>query len=180
MYACGRLTLRRIRGSAMCAVLARHDSTKEQRVCGKVTKWMADLGYGFVTRPDGRTLFVHHSEVSFVPGSPKRLPFGATVEYVIAEDAKKRKPFAKSVTLVGGGPVDSRDRASLWAMTAEDLPPEQQGKLSRRSLLTEQSMSLEPSSDANDVDYFSLDELADPPQQRTDAQAISNPATIQK
>ena len=60
-------------------------------------KWFdPEKGYGFLVRPTGDDLFVHHSEVE---GDPSDLEPGGEVEYVVGRN--DRGPNARSVRLVG-------------------------------------------------------------------------------
>ncbi|HUZ10515.1 MAG TPA: cold shock domain-containing protein [Acidimicrobiales bacterium] len=56
----------------------------------------AAKGYGFVSRPDGEDLFVHHSNVA--GGGFRALETGQQVEFVIAPG--RRGPEAREVKVV--------------------------------------------------------------------------------
>jgi CspA family cold shock protein len=58
-------------------------------------KWVdAEKGYGFLVRPTGEDLFVHHSEVK---GDPSSLASNNEVEYEVGEG--KRGPVALALKL---------------------------------------------------------------------------------
>jgi len=63
---------------------------------GRVKWFDPEKGYGFLIRPTGDDLFVHHSEVE---GEPSALEPGGEVEYVVGRN--DRGPNARSVRLVG-------------------------------------------------------------------------------
>ncbi len=63
---------------------------------GRVKWFDPEKGYGFLVRPTGDDLFVHHSEVE---GDPSGLEPGGEVEYVVGRN--DRGPNARSVRLVG-------------------------------------------------------------------------------
>jgi cold shock CspA family protein len=63
---------------------------------GRVKWFDPEKGYGFLVRPTGDDLFVHHSEVE---GDPSDLEPGGEVEYVVGRN--DRGPNARSVRLVG-------------------------------------------------------------------------------
>jgi len=69
------------------------ESDREQ---GRVKWFDPEKGYGFLVRPTGDDLFVHHSEVE---GDPSDLEPGGEVEYVVGRN--DRGPNARSVRLVG-------------------------------------------------------------------------------
>jgi cold shock CspA family protein len=62
---------------------------------GRVKWFDPEKGYGFLVRPTGDDLFVHHSEVE---GEPSALEPGGEVEYVVGRN--DRGPNARSVRLV--------------------------------------------------------------------------------
>ena len=62
---------------------------------GRVKWFDPEKGYGFLVRPTGDDLFVHHSEVA---GEPSALEPGGEVEYVVGRN--DRGPNARSVRLV--------------------------------------------------------------------------------
>jgi len=62
---------------------------------GRVKWFDPEKGYGFLIRPTGDDLFVHHSEVE---GEPSALEPGSEVEYVVGRN--DRGPNACSVRLV--------------------------------------------------------------------------------
>jgi cold shock CspA family protein len=68
------------------------DPGREQ---GRVKWFDPEKGYGFLVRPTGEDLFVHHSEVE---GDPSALEPGSDVEYVVGRN--DRGPNARSVHLV--------------------------------------------------------------------------------
>ncbi len=63
---------------------------------GRVKWFDPEKGYGFLVRPTGDDLFVHHSEVE---GDPSDLEPGGEVEYVVGRN--DRGPNARTVRLVG-------------------------------------------------------------------------------
>jgi cold shock CspA family protein len=67
-------------------------SDREQ---GRVKWFDPEKGYGFLIRPTGDDLFVHHSEVE---GEPSALEPGGEVEYVVGRN--DRGPNARSVRLM--------------------------------------------------------------------------------
>jgi cold shock CspA family protein len=62
---------------------------------GRVKWFDPEKGYGFLIRPTGDDLFVHHSEIE---GEPSALEPGGEVEYVVGRN--DRGPNARSVRLV--------------------------------------------------------------------------------
>ncbi|MEJ7872228.1 MAG: cold shock domain-containing protein [Rubrobacteraceae bacterium] len=68
------------------------ESNREQ---GRVKWFDPEKGYGFLVRPTGEDLFVHHSEVE---GEPSALEPGGDVEYEVGRN--DRGPNARSVRLV--------------------------------------------------------------------------------
>jgi cold shock CspA family protein len=63
---------------------------------GRVKWFDPEKGYGFLVRPTGDDLFVHHSEVE---GEPSALEPGSEVEYVVGRN--DRGPNARSVRPLG-------------------------------------------------------------------------------
>ena len=63
---------------------------------GRVKWFDPEKGYGFLVRPTGDDLFVHHSEIE---GEPSALEPGSEVEYVVGRN--DRGPNARSVRLLG-------------------------------------------------------------------------------
>jgi CspA family cold shock protein len=71
-------------------------ASEPDREQGRVKWFDPEKGYGFLVRPTGDDLFVHHSEVE---GDPSDLEPGGEVEYVVGRN--DRGPNARSVRLVG-------------------------------------------------------------------------------
>ncbi len=71
------------------------DAPEPGRERGRVKWFDAEKGYGFLVRPTGEDLFVHHSEVE---GDAADLGPGGEVEYVVGRN--DRGPNARSVRLV--------------------------------------------------------------------------------
>ena len=69
------------------------EATREQ---GRVKWFDAEKGYGFLVRPTGEDLFVHHSEVE---GDAADLGPGGEVEYTVGRN--DRGPNARGVRLLG-------------------------------------------------------------------------------
>ena len=69
------------------------DPSREQ---GRVKWFDPEKGYGFLIRPTGEDLFVHHSEVE---GDPSALVPNADVEYVVGRN--DRGPNARAVSPLG-------------------------------------------------------------------------------
>jgi cold shock CspA family protein len=69
--------------------------SESDRERGRVKWFDPEKGYGFLVRPSGEDLFVHHSEVE---GDPSALESGSGVEYVVGQN--DRGPNARSVRLV--------------------------------------------------------------------------------
>ena len=67
-----------------------------QRERGRVKWFDAEKGYGFLVRPTGEDLFVHHSEVK---GDPSELSPNGEVEYEVGRN--DRGPNARSVQPLG-------------------------------------------------------------------------------
>ena len=63
---------------------------------GRVKWFDSDKGYGFLVRPTGDDLFVHHSEVQ---GDPSELSPSGEVEYEVGHN--DRGPNARSVRTIG-------------------------------------------------------------------------------
>ena len=63
---------------------------------GRVKWFDAEKGYGFLIRPTGDDLFVHHSEVQ---GDPSELSPSGEVEYEVGRN--DRGPNARSVRTLG-------------------------------------------------------------------------------
>ncbi len=72
------------------------EAEQEVREQGRVKWFDAEKGYGFLVRPTGEDLFVHHSEVE---GDASVLGPGGEVEYVVGRN--DRGPNARSVRLLG-------------------------------------------------------------------------------
>ena len=72
------------------------DTEPEQvREQGRVKWFDPEKGYGFLVRPTGEDLFVHHSEIA---GEPSELMPGGQVEYVVGRN--DRGPNARAVRVV--------------------------------------------------------------------------------
>jgi CspA family cold shock protein len=70
-------------------------SPETDREQGRVKWFDPEKGYGFLVRPTGEDLFVHHSEIE---GDPSALEPGGEVEYVVGRN--DRGPNARSVHLL--------------------------------------------------------------------------------
>jgi cold shock CspA family protein len=79
------------------ATAAGDAATEPDREQGRVKWFDPEKGYGFLVRPTGEDLFVHHSEIE---GDPSALEPGGEIEYVVGRN--DRGPNARSVRLVGG------------------------------------------------------------------------------
>ena len=75
------------------AAAAAPDEPERER--GRVKWFDAEKGYGFLVRPTGEDLFVHHSEVE---GDASDLGPGGEVEYIVGRN--DRGPNARSVRLM--------------------------------------------------------------------------------
>ncbi len=71
-------------------------TSRQDREQGRVKWFDPEKGYGFLVRPTGDDLFVHHSEIE---GEPSALEPGSEVEYVVGRN--DRGPNARSVRLLG-------------------------------------------------------------------------------
>ena len=74
---------------------ARTEAPEPDREQGRVKWFDPEKGYGFLVRPTGEDLFVHHSEVE---GEPSALEPGGEVEYVVGRN--DRGPNARSVRII--------------------------------------------------------------------------------
>lgn len=72
------------------------DATDSSRERGRVKWFDAEKGYGFLVRPTGEDLFVHHSEIE---GKPSDLEPNGPVEYAVGQN--DRGPNARSVKFLG-------------------------------------------------------------------------------
>ena len=82
------------------------ESTEESRETGTV-KWFSDRkGYGFITREEGKDVFVHFSGIR--AGGPRSLGEGDKVEFTIETD--DRGPRATDLTVIEAAPRQSFDR----------------------------------------------------------------------
>ena len=71
------------------------DAEAPDREQGRVKWFDPEKGYGFLVRPTGEDLFVHHSEIE---GDASALEPGSRVEYVVGRN--DRGPNARSVRLM--------------------------------------------------------------------------------
>lgn len=71
------------------------ESPEPDREQGRVKWFDPEKGYGFLVRPTGEDLFVHHSEVE---GDPSALEPGGDVEYVVGRN--DRGPNARGVRVI--------------------------------------------------------------------------------
>jgi cold shock CspA family protein len=71
------------------------EAAASDREQGRVKWFDPEKGYGFLVRPTGEDLFVHHSEVE---GDPGALEPGGDVEYVVGRN--DRGPNAREVRVV--------------------------------------------------------------------------------
>ena len=72
------------------------EASEPSRERGRVKWFDAEKGYGFLVRPTGEDLFVHHSEVQ---GDPSELSPSGEVEYEVGRN--DRGPNARSVRTIG-------------------------------------------------------------------------------
>ncbi len=68
------------------------------RVTGTVKWFNASKGYGFISRPEGKDLFVHYSAIQDAGAGFRTLNEGEAVEFDVEEGAKG--PQAKNVVRV--------------------------------------------------------------------------------
>ena len=79
---------------------------EESRVNGTV-KWFSDgKGYGFITRDEGKDVFVHFSGIR--AGGPRSLSEGDKVEFSI--ETGDRGPSAADLVVTEAAPRQSFDR----------------------------------------------------------------------
>ncbi len=68
----------------------------EERIAGTV-KWFSDRkGYGFITRDEGKDVFIHYSGIR--AGGPRSLNEGDKVEFSIEDDPRGPKAVDLVVT----------------------------------------------------------------------------------
>jgi CspA family cold shock protein len=78
----------------------------EERITGTV-KWFSDRkGYGFITRDEGKDVFIHYSGIR--AGGPRSLNEGDKVEFSIEDDA--RGPKAADLVVTEAAPRTSYSR----------------------------------------------------------------------
>jgi CspA family cold shock protein len=78
----------------------------EERITGTV-KWFSDRkGYGFITRDEGKDVFIHYSGIR--AGGPRSLNEGDKVEFSIEDDA--RGPKAGDLVVTEAAPRTSYSR----------------------------------------------------------------------
>ena len=84
---------------------------EESRVNGTV-KWFSDgKGYGFITRDEGKDVFVHFSGIR--AGGPRSLGEGDKVDFTIETD--QRGPRATDLVVTESAPRQSYDQSqSQW------------------------------------------------------------------
>ena len=75
----------------------------EQRGSGTVKWFNAGKGYGFITRDEGKDLFVHFSGIR--AGGPRSLNEGDKVDFAIEQD--QRGPRATDVVVTESAPRQS-------------------------------------------------------------------------
>jgi CspA family cold shock protein len=78
----------------------------EQRGVGTVKWFNSGKGYGFITRDEGKDLFVHYSGIR--AGGPRSLNEGDKVEFAIEQD--RRGPRAIDVVVTESAPRQSYER----------------------------------------------------------------------
>jgi CspA family cold shock protein len=79
---------------------------EESRVAGTV-KWFSDgKGYGFITRDEGKDVFVHFSGIR--AGGPRSLSEGDKVEFSVETD--QRGPRATDLVVTESAPRQSYSR----------------------------------------------------------------------
>ena len=79
---------------------------EEKRGEGTVKWFNGGKGYGFITRDEGKDLFVHFSGIR--AGGPRSLNEGDKVEFGIEQD--QRGPRAVDVVVTEAAPRQSYDR----------------------------------------------------------------------
>jgi cold shock CspA family protein len=59
-----------------------------ERVTGKVSKWLDEKGFGFITFGVNKSAFIHHSEIDVGVKGKKHLEVGQEVEFSVEQNEK--------------------------------------------------------------------------------------------
>ncbi|CUE98814.1 RNA-binding protein Rpb16, putative [Bodo saltans] len=91
---------------------------------GKVDKWIAHKGFGFIVEEGtNKSFFVHNQGLKVPEGAFRALSVGQEVEFDVVREGDREK--AINVTAVGGGLLPEGPRPPQRQF--DDRPPRQQG-----------------------------------------------------